>query len=177
MKIFPIILILIFSFFFFSCKHNKEIVKTNTTVNTDSIVKTDIVQTNHVLDLIQTETTFTANEIKTDFSEETITVIEYSIPDSTGNQYVIKETSINRNINSETKNNITYNDSDSSIHNSQTIIEDNTTIDYNKKIKKQTFTKSKQTNDFIIPIIIISLLIVLALFFIIRFFIKNKTFL
>ncbi len=174
-----LILIIILTFFMFavSCKHQKQIVKTNTVETTDSLVKTDIIQTNHVLELIQTETTFTDHTIKTDKTLDEIIIIEYSVPDSTGKQHIIKETSINRNFNSVTKNDIIYNDSDSSIYDSHTMIEDKTTIDYNKKIKNQTFTKSKQTNEFVIPIIIISLLIAITIFFIIRFFIKNKTFL
>ena len=78
------------------CKHQKQVVKTNATEITDFVVKLDIKITNIISDIAQTEITVTDNEIKTDFLEETITVVEYSIPDSSGVQSIIRTVTTTR---------------------------------------------------------------------------------
>ena len=70
--------------------------KTNATEITDFVVKLDIKITNIISDIAQTEITVTDNEIKTDFLEETITVVEYSIPDSSGVQSIIRTVTTTR---------------------------------------------------------------------------------
>lgn len=110
-----LIFILALSILFGSCKNQKQIITTDLHETTDSVVKADIIKTNNIKQLEQTEISVVANTVKTDFTRETITITDYSYPDSAGTQTVTRTTTINRNNNIVTDTKIKAETTDSNV--------------------------------------------------------------
>lgn len=147
MKNLFLVLVLVLSIFTSACNRHKQIVKTENSSSVDSLVKLDIIKIDNITDLIQSETIVLANEIKTDFTEEKIIVVEYSEPDSTGTTSIIRETFIVRNNNIVTDSKIKATDKDSSINSNETIFIDKSETDLHKKLKSKTVTKDKTKDN------------------------------
>jgi hypothetical protein len=160
MKNLILFIILALSIFAGSCKHQKHVVKTNTTETTDSVVKLDIETTDIISDITQTEITVTAKEIKTDFTEETITVVEYSVPDSSGTQSILRTITTTRKNNIKTDTRIKTELKDSTAHKQVETFRDRSSTDFHSKIKSKTVTKTKtQDRSWLVITILILLLI------------------
>lgn len=150
-----LILILALTFFTSSCKTHKVVTKEQIHTVVDSVVNNDIKIIDQVKENVQIDLTVTERIVQSDFTEETVTITEYSSPDSTDQQHVIKTTMIFR------KNDIkTDTQTDSKLIDTSTIeqnieITDNSVIDLNKDITKKTITTEKSKDRTWIVLIII----------------------
>ncbi|MDX9697266.1 MAG: hypothetical protein RBT49_15855 [Bacteroidales bacterium] len=160
MKNLILILILVLSIFTSSCKHQKQIIKTDIHETTDSIVKLDIETIDIISDIAQTETTVTANEIKTDFSEETITIVEYSIPDSSGVQSIIRTVTTTRKNDIKTDTRTKIEIKDSTAFKQVRTFRDRSSTEFHSKVKSKTVTKTKTLDRSWLVIVVLILLII-----------------
>ena len=145
-----------------ACNTKKTLVTEETT---DLIIENDIDSFTSIIDLVQLETTIDIHETKTDSSEVVTTVTEYSEPDSSGNQSIV------RTISRVTKNNIKTDKAivaeiiDSSRREQNNRYIDKSNIEFSLKTKTTSKIKEKSK----MPIIIFWIVLVVAIFVMLYF--------
>ena len=132
-----LILILAFTFILGSCKTHKQVVKEETHTTIDSTVNLDIKTVDVIKELTDLELLVQERTVISDYTEETVTTTEYSFPDSSGNQSVVRTTVVFR------KNNVVENSGTNSESSSSSTILDRTSSTDNSSTDLQTETQTK----------------------------------
>jgi hypothetical protein len=168
-KIFLTLLLLIFCF---ACKSVKT--NTNTELHTDSIVNTDIsakvdeTQNEEQISILRDQSQLS------DESSETITEILWSVPDSSGEQYMVKKTTTVRTRNARKAVDVTHQETGKARQKKRSTLSEKTKMDTEHKAVATVSTKTKVTSPGFISWSIV--LITVAVIVFVYLFLRSKKF-